>query len=832
MNRIVFFVCFVLSLFLICFPETGISATKEKGVNTTTAPTSEHIVSEGIIDKISDNSFDVGVVVTNLSQIEKTIRENTISLKGSQAQEHLKQLGQYQKDLTIEKETVTKELEVLNKKITSLTALTTEGETEPEDITNQRIELTGFSDNLKSRVAAVDLALVKIDEINQLVMTLRNRELIDQVLVRDETILKWKTFVVSIKNFAIFLYGIGTYPATWYNGLSPEQQTAVIIELKKVVGIGLLCLITVVIISLLIRRKFGYRDDIKEPNYSQKVFAAFVVLLARGIIPAAIAGAGWLWLKQNGELFSGAFGTVLRIGIVYLLYLILSCATVRVLFTPFRPKWRLIEVKDDKAKSLYSALVFSIITVCIFSYFQVLAIQLEYSDDTIYALKMLSNIVKAVCIILVTNRFLYNNHQLTDEELKSGDIEALSSSSKISLLVTLMTIIVFGFSLYGYVMLTEYIYNRFIASVLIIGAFYIFQKLVTVLFHQFMMSKFWMRDFRVTRKQTEKFEFWFGFFLSPLLFILCALILLFMWGVSVDIIGQKVKNVLMGFNIGEMRVSLLSVIMGIVAFFVVLFISKMIKGSLVGGKLSKIEMDLSVRNSLVAGVGFIGVIMACLVGISVMGGSLKGLAIMAGALSLGAGLGLQNIVNNFVSGIILLFERPIKIGDWVIVKGEEGIVKQVNIRSTVIETFTRANVIIPNADILSNNLTNMTYQNPFGRIDINVGVAYDSDVELVRQTLLEIVQNIPEIVDTPAPFVRITDFSDYRVEFRLGCYTGDINNRATLGSVIREEILKKFHERNIVIPLPQRVMSVQTDNGNIQPENPLLADKMSEKSDK
>ncbi len=763
-----------------------------------------------VVEKLMDEPLNIIAIAEDLVQIESTIKKNTISLKGSQ--EYIKKLSQYQTSLTAEKNIGTNQLENLNKKIVSLSSLTAEGEIEPEDITKQRVELNVVSDNIKSRIASADLALVKIEEINQLIMTLRNRELFDQILVQGDSILHWKTFVESIKNFAVFLYGVTTYPATWYQNLQSEQQTAVITQLEQVAGTGVVCLIAVLFLSWIIRRKFGYRKEIVRPNYSQKVVAAFFVLLARGIIPSTILGAAWFWLREHQELFSGAFGTVLRIGIVYLLYLFLSCAVVLVLFTPFRPRWRLIEVKNDKARSLSSALLFSIIIICLFSYFQVLAIQLEYSDDTIFALKMLANIMKAACIIVVTKRFLYNDRQLTDEELNEEDVQQLSSSSKISVLITLGTIIVLAFSFFGYVMLTEYILNRFISSILIIGVFYIIQKLLVVLFHQFMMRKFWMRNFRITRKQTEKFEFWFGFFLTPILVIISAFILLFMWGVSVDILAQKAKNFLMGFDVGGMHVSVLSIFMGIGSFFVVLFIAKLVKGSITTGKLSKIEMDTSVRNSLAAGVGFIGVIMACLVGISVMGGSLKGLALMAGALSLGAGLGLQNIVNNFVSGIILLFERPIKIGDWVIVKGEEGIVKQVNIRSTVIETFTRANVIIPNADILSNSLTNMTYKNKLGRIDIIVGVAYNSNIELVRSTLLAVAQNTKGIVSTPAPFVLIVDFTDYRVSFRLGCYTSDINNRASLGSVIREEILRKFQENNIEIPLPQRVMYVRQNN--------------------
>lgn len=778
--------------------------------------------SQSISDSISASSgtrekepININQINTDLNNIETVIRQNTISHKGSQ--DYIKQLNFFQEELSEERKQNNAQLENLAGKISSLNALTSEGEVEPEDITKQREELLKSVNDVKSKIAAADMALLKIDEINQLILKFRNQNLLDQILVKRDSILHWRTFVTSIKNFAVFLYGIGTYPKTWYEGLSVEQQTKVFEQLNRIILFAIFGIVFILLISHFIKKKLGYRKDIEKPTYPQKVYAAFFMMLARGILPATIIGVCWLWLRAYQELFSGTFGTVLRIGMIYILYLFLSCSSVAVLFTPLRPKWRLIEVNDEKAKSLTSALILSIIMICVFSYFQVLAIQLEYSDDVIFSLKILANIVKAGAIILVSYRFLYNDRELSDEELKNDDeVQQLSTSSKVSLFLCMLTLIVLSFSLFGYVMLTEYIFNRFIASVLIVGVFYIIQKLLVVLFHQFMTMKFWMRELRINHKQTEKYEFWFGFLLTPFLTLMCIFILLALWGVSVDILGQKLKKFLTGFDIGGMHVSITSIIAGIIAFFITLFISKKTKSSLTNGKLSKIEMDSSVRNSLAAGIGFVGIVVSCLIGISVMGGSLKGLALVAGALSIGAGLGLQNIVNNFVSGFILLFERPIKIGDWVIINGNEGVVKQVNIRSTVIETFNRADIIIPNADILSNNLTNMTYRNKTGRIVINVGVGYESDVTQVESVLLDIAKNTKGILSVPSPFVRLEELADSSLNFTLYAYISDVNNRAAVSSTVRKEIINRFRAENINIPFPQRVVYLHTEANPVE----------------
>lgn len=777
---------------------------------------------------------DITQIDKNLKAIESDLTVH--SLSQNKMQQHIKELNDYHAVLTSSKIKDTEELNGISKKIAALTSLTAEGETEPAEITKQRQEFIRQSDEIKARIASTDLALEQINEINSSIIKIRNQQLLEQITVKRESVLNIQNFWKSVVSFASFLYEVCASPYTWYRQFSPEQRQSMIQRLVFLAFIVLICVFLSGFASRWIRKKWGYRDNIK-PNYMEKVYAAFVTLFARGIMPSVLAGALWFWLYIHRSIFSGAFGLTLRVGLLYLLYLILSSTVVLVLFAPQHTKWRLIEVKDDKAKSLSFALIFSVTMICVFSYFQVLAIRLEYSDDIVFSLKLLANGVKAFCIVLIANRALYNNRALTEEELKKSlendldsDIQALSLSSKISLLISGAALIVFAFSLLGYILFSEYVFNRFIASVVIVGLFYIIQKALLMLFRQFASLKIWLKDFHITKKQTDKAIFWFGLIITPILYMLCAIVLLAVWGISVDILLHNVKKFLMGFDIGGMHVSIVSIFLGIVFFFLSLFVVKMVKNSLLNGKLSKIDMDIGVRNSLAAGIGFVGIVISCLIGITVMGGSLKGLAIMAGALSIGAGLGLQNIVNNFVSGFILLFERPIKIGDWVIINDYEGTVKQINIRSTVLETFNKADVIIPNASILSNNLVNMTYKNKTARIDIAVGVGYESDIDLVKSVLLDIAAHTKNILSSPAPFVAFLELADSSLNFRLSCYTQDVFNKTNISNAIRENIVKRFREENINIPFPQRVVYLHTEDRPVEVRVSHKGEKLTEKT--
>jgi small-conductance mechanosensitive channel len=192
-------------------------------------------------------------------------------------------------------------------------------------------------------------------------------------------------------------------------------------------------------------------------------------------------------------------------------------------------------------------------------------------------------------------------------------------------------------------------------------------------------------------------------------------------------------------------------------------------------------MERSAREALVSTFGYVAVALAVIVALSIAGIKFSNLAIIAGALSVGIGFGLQNVVNNFVSGIILLVERPVRTGDWIIVGGTEGYVKHISIRTTTIQTFDRADVIVPNSDLISNQVTNWTLRNLWGRIKVPIGVAYGSDTATVKETLLEIAKNNADIIkgnpQLSEASVLFLGFGDSALNFELRAIIRDVDRR-------------------------------------------------------
>jgi potassium efflux system protein len=197
-----------------------------------------------------------------------------------------------------------------------------------------------------------------------------------------------------------------------------------------------------------------------------------------------------------------------------------------------------------------------------------------------------------------------------------------------------------------------------------------------------------------------------------------------------------------------------------------------------------------------------------LISLSVFGLNTTSLAVVFGALSIGLGFGLQNIFNNFISGLILLFERPIQVGDVVEVGGVWGEVKKINVRATLVQTYTNSSLIIPNSEFISALVTNWSHKDPFIRRDLMIGVAYGSDTALVKTLLLQAADSVTEVYDSPQkPRVQFINFGDSSLDFRLRFWS-DIDNFIEAESKLRFEIDRLFKANKVVIPFPQRDLHI------------------------
>lgn len=273
------------------------------------------------------------------------------------------------------------------------------------------------------------------------------------------------------------------------------------------------------------------------------------------------------------------------------------------------------------------------------------------------------------------------------------------------------------------------------------------------------------------------------------------------------------------FSIGSEPVSVFLILIAVLIILLTSRISSLVRGYVFPGVYKRYELDRGVQFTFDKAFHYIIMVLAVIISLSTVGFELSALTVFAGIVGVGIGFGMQNIASNFISGIILLFERPIKVGDRVIVNDIIGDVQRINMRATVIKTLDNEHIIVPNSYFLEEHVINRSYSDKVMRLVIPVGVAYGSDVQLVKRLLLQVADDEAEVSPTvrsiPEPFVYFKEFGDSSLNFELFVWISDPTHVIRIRSELNFRIDAIFRKHQVEIPFPQRDLHVRSIDSSL-----------------
>ncbi len=389
---------------------------------------------------------------------------------------------------------------------------------------------------------------------------------------------------------------------------------------------------------------------------------------------------------------------------------------------------------------------------------------------------------------------------------RNKDSWQLIIGQRIGIIVLLISLIA---QLGGYSTLSMRLVDSSIKTVFVLLMVYMVMRL-TQGGIDYLLSHSWVRSWKFFKIFGARLARRINHFIVGALLIYGALYTVQIWGGSDSVTTTWLAVKDLGITVGEVELTLSTLIMVVMIMYLAFSLSWLMRSlfdvEIVGPR----YMDSGLRDSLKTLLHYIIISCGLLLTLGSLGIGLQSFAVVAGALGIGIGFGLQNIVNNFVSGLILLFERPIKLGDRIILDGEWAIVRKIGLRSTVIETYNQAEIIVPNSQLISEKVTNLTHSNSRARITIDVGVAYGEDIERVLAILKEEAQNNPTVLKYPEPSPLFVAFGASSLDFKLRIWLENFDQSLDVKSDLSIAIYKRFDREGIAIPFPQRDLHLRS----------------------
>jgi small-conductance mechanosensitive channel len=666
---------------------------------------------------------------------------------------------------------------------------------ESEKVARNRAELSFYLGLLSAGRAAVKAAQTRIDQLIDSVQEVRRKNFsssLFQVVPGVYSIDTWTQLPYAVPSAMSRLRDL---VADWWASVTDRGEVWYMVIESAVLALALVALAWVGVPRL---RRFDGAGE--PPSWRRASSTAGVVLLraAPGIAPvvvlyALVAAAQTLPDRVGWLFYASAQSWIIAFAV---------SAMVATAFAPAAPRWRLVPASDRAAWRMCALIVLLAIIYGLTSLIYVVTriVQAPFALTVGVAVPSCLLVAGIVVAILLTP--LEGSHE--EGTTSPRWLKALRVPVWAAIAAIVAT------TLCGYLSLARFLAQQLIVTGSILALIYLLLLWVDGftqgLTDESAATGHWLQARAgFGQQRREQLALPASLLLKLAVLVLSVPLIMLQWGYNWPDIWDWYRQLFFGLHIANTQVTFAALLASVIVFVLAYGASRLFQGWLDTRVLLPAGISGGVRDSIRTGVGYAGVIIAAVVAFSYAGFNLSNLAIVAGALSVGVGLGLQGVVNNFVSGLILLAERPIKLGDIVIVGGEEGTVRKISVRSTEIETADHAHVLVPNSYFITEKVKNWTHRDHCGRVAIAVNVAADSNPRQTRDLLLKVAKDHPEVLADPAPFVEFEEFGADSLNFKLYAHTRDLTRNGGVRTDLRIAILEAFKQAGI------RIAFLQTD---------------------
>ena len=669
---------------------------------------------------------------------------------------------------------------------------------ESDAIKADRKRLTDQAALSESRLKQCEVVIARADQLLERLTKLRGQVVLQTLLHRNVSPLSaqaWERFWPQLRGAS---RGLARAAVSW----SETGMRALRSDGQNLASVGGWTLLTIALWwgGRVLRRRYGRGED-GEPGQRDRTIAALVDGLGLVLVPvlAVWLASRLLAASQPPAPLDALLGELTE----YVISLLLVFGVTATALAPDRPQWRILPFTDQSARILSTTLR-RLMVVSFIVDFIYYALTMGAERE---ALSSIAAVAPAVTVALFTLPAL-SNRAWNAARPEGSELPKMVGGTwwmAIRILLRVIVLSAIVFALLGFTTLAAHIHQALADTCFLVGlailAHWLFSDMLDTLATPESAAGIWVRNLFGLAPDARLYGLHLVLLLIDVLLVAGLCILLpATWNADTDAILRGFGQLLHGVKVGSVTISLTNIGMAIVAFGICMLLARLVRGIVRDRVLPTVNAPLPLRQSVDAGLNYLGVAVAALVGIGALGIDFTNLAIVLGALSVGIGLGLQNIANNVISGVILLVERPIKAGDWVSVNGHEGFVRRINIRATEIETFQRTHVIVPNSIFLQNPVINRTYSDTSSRIEIPIAVPQGTNVVRMETILREAALGHPRVLRVPSPIVRFVRVSASALDFELFVFVALLEDRLVVTNDLNRAILARLIEEKIIDP--------------------------------